>query len=150
MLFPRLLALAERAWAPAPWTPAYRAGASYEWGDSRVDAAKLKAGWQDFAGRVAAQWPVLEKIGVAYRVAPPGARIMSGKLEANSMFPGTAIEYRVEGGAWTRYSGPVAVCGAVDLRRRSAASQPPTRTDANSVVLGKTVSVSLIPVGRPF
>src|SRR3546814_858057 len=104
MLFPRLLALAERAWAPAPWTPAYRAGASYEWGDSRVDAAKLKAGWQDFAGRVAAQWPVLERIGVAYRVAPPGARIANGKLEANSMFPGTAIEYRVGDGAWPRYA----------------------------------------------
>src|SRR3546814_15889023 len=70
----------------------------YEWGDSRVDAAKLKAGWQDFAGRVAAQRPMLEKIGIAYRVAPPGARIANGKLEANSMFPGTVIEYRVGDG----------------------------------------------------
>lgn len=128
MLFPRLLALAERAWAPAPWTPAYQAGASYEWGDKRVDAAKLKAGWQDFAGRTAAQFPMLEKIGVAYRVAPPGARIANGKLEANSMFPGTAIEYRVEGGAWTRYAGPVAVSGAVDVRSRSADGKRASRT----------------------
>lgn len=128
MLFPRLLALAERAWAPAPWTPAYQAGVSYEWGDRRVDAAKLKTGWQDFAGRVTAQLPTLEKIGVAYRVAPPGARIANGKLEANSMFPGTAIEYRVEGGAWTRYAGPVAVGGAVDLRSRSADGKRASRT----------------------
>lgn len=128
MLFPRLLALAERAWAPAPWTPAYQAGASYEWGDKRVDAAKLKAGWQDFAGRTAAQFPMLEKIGVAYRVAPPGARIANGKLEANSMFPGTAIEYRVEGGAWTRYAGPVAVSSAVDVRSRSADGKRASRT----------------------
>ncbi len=128
MLFPRLLALAERAWAPAPWTPPYQAGVSYEWRDSRVDAAKLKAGWQDFAGRVAAQRPMLERIGVAYRVAPPGARIANGKLEANSMFPGTAIEYRVEGGAWTRYAGPVAVGGAVDLRSRSADGKRASRT----------------------
>ncbi|HKX88580.1 MAG TPA: family 20 glycosylhydrolase [Sphingopyxis sp.] len=120
MLFPRLLALAERAWAPAPWTPAYRAGASYEWGDSHVDAAKLRAGWQDFAGRVAAQFPMLERIGVAYRVAPPGARIAKGKLEANSMFPGTAIEYRVGTGGWTPYAGPVAVNGPAELRSRSA------------------------------
>ena len=28
MLFPRLLALAERAWSPAPWTPAYQPGVS--------------------------------------------------------------------------------------------------------------------------
>src|SRR3546814_20032058 len=71
------------------------------------------------SGRVAAQWPVLERIGVAYRVAPPGAPIVNGKLEANSMFPGTAIEYRVGDGAWTRYAGPVRVGGAVELRRRS-------------------------------
>src|SRR3546814_18154164 len=70
MLFPRLLALAERAWAPAPWTPAYRAGVSYIWGDSRVDAAKLKAGWRDFAGRVAAPRPVLER--------PEGRRVGEG------------------------------------------------------------------------
>lgn len=128
MLFPRLLALAERAWAPAPWTPAYRAGASYQWGDSRVDAAKLKAGWQDFAGRVAAQFPMLERIDIAYRVAPPGARIANGKLEANSMFPGTAIEYRIGDGAWTRYAGPVAVDSAVDLRSRSADGKRASRT----------------------
>ena len=128
MLFPRLLALAERAWAPAHWTPPYQAGVSYEWSDKRVDAAKLKAGWQDFAGRVAVQWPMLEKIGVAYRVAPPGARIANGKLEANSMFPGTAIEYRVGEGAWTRYAGPVAVGGAVDLRGRSADGKRASRT----------------------
>lgn len=128
MLFPRLLALAERAWAPAPWTPIYQAGASYEWGDKRVDAAELKAGWQNFAGRTAAQFPMLEKMGVAYRVAPPGARIANGKLEANSMFPGTAIEYRVEGGAWTRYAGPVAVSGAVELRSRSADGKRTSRT----------------------
>ncbi|MHA4836176.1 family 20 glycosylhydrolase [Sphingopyxis sp. MSC1_008] len=128
MLFPRLLALAERGWSPAPWTPTYQAGVSYEWGDKRVDAAKLKAGWQDFAGRTAAQFPMLEKIGVAYRVAPPGARIANGKLEANSMFPGTAIEYRVEGGAWTRYAGPVAVSGAAELRSRSADGKRASRT----------------------
>ncbi|WP_447756071.1 family 20 glycosylhydrolase [Sphingopyxis fribergensis] len=128
MFFPRLLALAERAWAPAPWTPAYRSGASYEWGDKRIDAAKLKAGWQDFAGRTAAQFPPLEKIGIAYRVAPPGARIANGKLEANSMFPGTAIEYRIGDGAWTRYAGPVAVSGAVDLRSRSADGKRASRT----------------------
>src|SRR3546814_1124474 len=60
----------------------------------RVDAAALAAGWRDFAGRVAAQFPRLDAMGIAYRVAPPGARIADGMLEANSVFPGTAIEYR--------------------------------------------------------
>src|SRR3546814_13164688 len=55
MLFPRLLALAERGWSAASWTPPHRPGASYDCGDKRVDAAALAAGWRGFAGRVAAQ-----------------------------------------------------------------------------------------------
>ncbi|WP_447727165.1 family 20 glycosylhydrolase [Sphingomonas koreensis] len=128
MLFPRLLALAERAWAPAPWAPAYQPGVSYQWQDSRVDQRKLATEWQDFAGRVSAQFSMLERGGIAYRVAPPGARIAGGKLETNSAFPGTAIEYRTDGGAWTRYAGPVAVTGAVEVRSRSADGRRASRT----------------------
>ncbi len=128
MLFPRLLALAERGWAPAPWTPPYLAGVSYEWGDKRVDRARLDAGWRDFAGRASAQLPVLERAGIAYRVAPPGARIVAGKLEANAELPGTVIEYRIGSGGWTRYAGPVAVSAAVDVRTRSADGKRASRT----------------------
>ena len=71
---------------------------------------------------------MLDKIGVAYRVAPPGARIAGGKLEANSVFPGTTIEYRLGAGDWTRYVGPVAVSGAVELRSRSADGKRASRT----------------------
>ena len=128
MLFPRLLALAERAWAPAPWTPAYQPGVSFQWQDARIDQARLGAGWKDFAGRVAAQFPMLDRAGVAYRVAPPGARIADGKLEANSAFPGAVIEYRTGGGGWTRYAGPVAVSGVVEVRSRSADGKRASRT----------------------
>lgn len=120
MLFPRLLALAERGWTPARWTPVYRPGATYSWQDSKVDRAALTADWRDFAGRVSAQFGSLERIGIAYRVAPPGARIVGGKLEANGGFPGVGIEYRVSGGKWTPYREPVAVSGPVELRSRSA------------------------------
>lgn len=128
MLFPRLLALAERAWTPATWAPAYQPGVSYQWQDARVDQAKLGAEWRNFAGRVAAQFPLLEGAGIAYRVSPPGARVTGGKLEANNVFPGTAIEYRANGGAWTRYSGPVAVTGTVEVRSRSADGKRASRT----------------------
>lgn len=128
MLFPRLLALAERAWAPAAWAPAYQAGVSYQWQDPRVDQARLGAEWKNFAGRVSAQFPLLERAGIAYRVSPPGARITQGKLEANNVFPGTVIEYRTDGAAWTRYAGPVAVAGAVDVRSRSADGKRASRT----------------------
>ncbi|WP_374408585.1 family 20 glycosylhydrolase [Pelagerythrobacter sp.] len=128
MLFPRLLALAERAWRPAAWAPAYRAGETYGWQDARVDRDALAEEWRDFAGRVAAQWPLLDAIGVAYRVAPPGARIAEGQLKANSVFPGTRIEYRVGDGEWRAYDGPVTVDSAVSLRSRSADGTRTSRT----------------------
>ncbi|MCR5871195.1 MULTISPECIES: family 20 glycosylhydrolase [unclassified Sphingomonas] len=128
MLFPRLLALAERGWAPARWTPHYRPGQSYAWHDPRVDRAALAADWRDFAGRVSAQFGRLGDMGIAYRVAPPGARIVAGKLEANADFPGVTIEYRERGGRWVRYQGPVAVSGPVDLRSRSADGERSSRT----------------------
>lgn len=128
MLFPRLLAIAERAWSPADWAPAYQAGAYYQWHDARIDRAKLDAGWRDFAGRVAAHFPQLENMGIAYRVPPPGARIVDGELEANSAFPGMAIEYRVGDGAWASYGGPVVIQGAAELRCRSADGRRASRT----------------------
>lgn len=128
MLFPRLLALAERAWAPARWTPAYAPGQSYGWQDARIDHATRDAEWRDFAGRLSAQFPLLERIAVAYRVAPPGARIAKGRLEANSAFPGTAIEYRTGDAGWLPYRGPVAVTGPVELRSRSFDGERTSRT----------------------
>ena len=120
MLFPRLLAMAERGWSPTPWAPPYQAGATYEWRDPRVNLTELDTAWSGFAGRVAAQFPMLDRMGVAYRVSPPGARIQDGRLEANTEFPGTAVEYRSSGGAWTPYTGPVNIDGPVDVRARSA------------------------------
>ncbi|MET3438372.1 family 20 glycosylhydrolase [Sphingomonas sp. 1185] len=129
MLFPRLLALAERAWRKPDWEPAYVAGAGYEPGDTRVDRAKLLAGWRDFAGRMGVQMRMLDRAGVTYRLAPPGARIAGSRLEANTEFPGTPIEYRMGGAtAWRRYDGPVAVTGAVELRTRTPDGRRASRT----------------------
>ncbi|WP_433911175.1 family 20 glycosylhydrolase [Sphingomonas yabuuchiae] len=128
MLFPRLLALAERAWRKPDWEPAYVAGTAYQPNDARVDRAKLLAGWQDFAGRMGVQMRLLDRAGVTYRLAPPGARITGGRLEANAEFAGTPIEYRIGGTAWTRYTGPVAVTGAVELRTRTPDGRRASRT----------------------
>jgi hexosaminidase len=119
-LFPRLIAFAERAWHRPSWEPQYRAGQSFSFGDPRVDRAAMLADWRGFAGRMPVQFEVLERLGVAYRVTPPGARIVSGKLEANAEYPGLAIEYRIGGGKWQRYWKRVPVKGAVELRTRSA------------------------------
>jgi hexosaminidase len=119
MLFPRLIALAERSWHRGDWEPPYTRGERYEFGDGKVDAAALLADWRGFAGRLSAQLPLLDQAGVAYRLAPPGARIAGGRLEANSELPGMKIEYRVGKGRWRAYSGPVAVSGPVEIRSRT-------------------------------
>ena len=118
MLFPRLLALAERAWHEAPWEPAYKAGTSYAYGDGKVDMAALKSDWSSFAAKMPFQLGALARSGIMYRLAPPGARIAGGMLEANSEFPGQTIEYRAKGGQWLRFSAPVRVSGPVELRTR--------------------------------
>lgn len=128
MLFPRLLALAERGWSAAPWEPAYQPGATWAWQDPRIDHAAIGTAWQDFAGRLAAQLPMLDRLGVAYRVAPPGAVIEDGMLRANAELPGTVIEYQMGDGDWTRYQQPVRVAGPIELRSRSADGRRASRT----------------------
>jgi hexosaminidase len=119
MLFPRLLALAERAWHEASWEPSYSPGATYAYGDGKVDLSALKNDWSSFAGKMPFHLRRLSDAGIMYRLAPPGARIVNGMLEANSEFPQQAIEFRAKGGQWRPYSRPTRVNGAVELRTRS-------------------------------
>jgi hexosaminidase len=127
MLFPRLVALAERAWHRAAWEPRYQAGTSYSYGDGKVDLVSLKSDWSSFAAKMPFQLGELSRAGIMYRLAPPGARMANGTLEANSEFPGQTIEYRVNGGAWKRYAAPVRVTGTVQLRTRTYDGQRTSR-----------------------
>jgi hexosaminidase len=127
-LFPRLIAFAERAWHHPAWEPAYRPGESYRFADPRVDRAAMLADWRRFAGRMPVQLTLLDRLGIAYRVTPPGARIAAGKLEANAEYPGFGIEYRVGDAAWRTYAGPIAVQGAVELRARTPDGNRASRT----------------------
>jgi hexosaminidase len=121
-LFPRLAALAERAWRRASWETPYVPGASFTTGDGKVDLAAVTNDWKEFAGRMAIELGALDAAGVNYRLAPPGARIRNGMLEANTEFPGTIIEYRIgrdENAPWLRYTKPVTVSQPASLRTRT-------------------------------
>lgn len=64
MLFPRLLAVAERAWHKA----------AFEDKTGKAAEESKKAEWIQFADTVGYhELPRLDKIGVRYRVPPPGA-----------------------------------------------------------------------------
>ncbi|MDC7674513.1 family 20 glycosylhydrolase [Asticcacaulis machinosus] len=118
MLFPRVLGLAERAWHKAAWEPQYRAGESYTYHDGKVDRVAQAKDWQTFRDKMPVHLQRLEAAGVEYRIAPPGARVVGGKLEVNTEFA-HPVEYRLAGGQWQVYTGPVAVTGAVEVRARS-------------------------------
>ncbi|WP_224360619.1 family 20 glycosylhydrolase [Hyalangium versicolor] len=118
LAFPKVLGVAERAWNPElpPVSEMPALWARYTNGLGQYVLPRLGA-----YRPVDLRNELPEIVGVNYRIPLPGAKIVSGKLEANVRFPGLAIEYSVDGGAsWTRYSAPVAAAGKVLLRTRSA------------------------------
>ncbi|RQP36450.1 family 20 glycosylhydrolase [Burkholderia ubonensis] len=69
MVYPRLLALAERAWHKADWELPYAAGVRYKLGDTHhVDTAALQRDWAGFATLLQQrELPKLERAGIGYR-----------------------------------------------------------------------------------
>ncbi|HWE28599.1 MAG TPA: chitobiase/beta-hexosaminidase C-terminal domain-containing protein, partial [Polyangia bacterium] len=99
MVFPRLLALAERAWHRADWEPAD--GTDYA---ATIDKAALAADWDRFANVLGhKELPKLDRAGIRYRIEVPGARIVAGTLQADIAAPGLSIEYQTADGGWKTY-----------------------------------------------
>ncbi len=127
-VFPRFLALAERAWSTAQWEVPYNyAGGIYSRDTdafTKPAQAVRDADWARFASLVGAKEMFkLDKAGIFYRVPTVGAIIEGGVLKANIAFPGLAIEYREDGGKWRAYNGETQVKAGVDIRARSANGQ---------------------------
>jgi len=124
MLYPRLLALAERAWHGANWETPYTPGKAYDPAGGAFTSemrARRTADWSAFANLLGQrELARLDAAGVAYRVPTVGAVVEAGKLRANVEFPGLPIEYRVEDGAWRPYVEDAPVTGSVEVRARSA------------------------------
>jgi hypothetical protein len=112
MLFPRLLAVAERGWHMASWELPYTAGRRYKRGvTAHTDMLSLEREWASFARRVGRyELPRLAAAGWASWLPPPGARLREETatndtaesvaapprvyaLEARVEFPGLGIEY---------------------------------------------------------
>ena len=108
MLLPKLLGLAERAWAPQPGWEMLAPSAKRE--------QLLNKDWHQFATRLGQQeLKRLDAIGggYQYRLPLPGAVIRNGELHANIRFPGLAIRYTTDGSQPTadsaRYTEPIRV-----------------------------------------
>ncbi|SFM51731.1 family 20 glycosylhydrolase [Rugamonas rubra] len=112
LLLPRMLALAERAWAADPG-----------WSDIADDArraARMAADWNVFANRLGQrELPRLDGWlgGFGYRLPPPGLALEDGLLHANIAAPGLALRYTLDGSAPSAasalYRAPLAWQGGV-------------------------------------
>jgi hexosaminidase len=103
---PRLIALAERAWAPDPGWHAIADGAAR--------AAAIATDWNAFANRLGqCVLPRLDRAPLAYgyRLPPPGAVRAGRTVHANVALPGLALHYTLDGSepgaASPRYTAPV-------------------------------------------
>jgi len=87
MVFPKMLAIAERAWAAEP---------SWSEGNEKLQAED----WNRFVNTIGQM--ELRKLdnkfdGIGYRIPLPGAKVMNGQLFANTSFPGLDIRYTTDG-----------------------------------------------------
>ena len=114
MMAPRILALAERAWAPAPaWTITADAG----------EAARLRAqDWSAFSRTLGQHvLPGLDRDlpGLAYRIPPPGLVVKDGQVLANHAYPGFTLRYTVGGaqpdGTSPEVTGPISAHGRITV-----------------------------------
>lgn len=113
-VFPKLIGLAERAWAAQP-----------DWAridDLAAHDAAVQTAWNEFANRLGQrELPRLDALfgGIGYRLPPPGGVIRDGKLHASTEYPGLTIRYSTDGAAPTTaspvYTEPVAVQAPVML-----------------------------------
>jgi hexosaminidase len=115
LVFPKILASAERAWSPQPpW--------ALETNPDRRSAA-IESDWNFFVNAIGQREMVRLNFlegGVNYRIPPPGVIIRDGKLEANTAFPGLIVRYTTDGSEPSEnseiYPGPIRVSGTVKLK----------------------------------
>ncbi|POY37843.1 beta-N-acetylhexosaminidase [Solitalea longa] len=99
LLFPKLLAVAERAWAKDP-----------DWANepSPEKASELyQQAWSEFVNIIGKrELPRLNKYagGFEYRIPTAGTSVINGKIEANVQIPGLIIRYTIDGTEPTQQS----------------------------------------------
>ncbi|KAK3609931.1 hypothetical protein CHS0354_011761 [Potamilus streckersoni] len=142
MAFPRMIALAERAWHKAPWEDIENA-------ESRRSA--MKSDLEYFLNTLGyKELKRLDEMNINYRIPPPGAIIDNGLLKVNSPIPGLKIEITPKGkSSWKEFTwtNPVKVgnVNEFQLRTRSADSRRYSR-----ILEGKVQSTNVVSKAVPL
>ncbi len=126
-VFPRLFALAERAWHLPQWAVPYNYdGFNYSQKTKVFSETKQQQRdqqWADFSKVLGSKaLAKLELSSIDYRLPTVGAVIENETLKANVAFAGLTIEYQVKAEKdqkWQQYLQPVKVSGPVKVRSSS-------------------------------
>jgi hexosaminidase len=111
LVMPRLLAVAERAWAADPaWA-------------TETDAAKAaslhRTAWSGFVNALSQRVLPRLDLGVAYRIAPPGLLLDGDQVLVNHALPGITLRYTSDGSEPTAASklvdGPIEARGMIKV-----------------------------------
>ncbi|MDR8525124.1 family 20 glycosylhydrolase [Shewanella fidelis] len=107
MVFPRIIALAERGWHKNS-VPA-------------SEQQQKARQWAEFASVLAQkEYPKLEEAGISFYLPIPGAKLVDNQIHIISQLPGLTIEYSLdEGATWQLYREPIAQSDAIQVRSRS-------------------------------
>jgi len=120
MLFPRLIAMAERAWHRADWEREYVAGQNYSSTTGLVDQVSLNADYAEFAAAMGAkELRKLDAAGVNYRIPVPGAS-SGAPVQLNVVFPGLPMQFSNDGSNWTNWNASSPPASAAFIRALSA------------------------------
>ena len=119
-MFPRLLALAERAWHKADWELPLVEGQKFSAETAAVDKEALAADWRGFAAALGhKELRKLDLGEVGYRIPVPGAVIDGAQLRTATPFPGLCLEY-FDGSSWQALAAETPAAQVQALRARSA------------------------------
>ncbi|WP_444928013.1 family 20 glycosylhydrolase [Microbulbifer sp. TRSA002] len=136
MMFPRLLALAERAWHQASWELDAAPGQEFSAESGLVDVAALDADWGAFAAALGHKELLkLDLTGVGYRIPVPGALNDKGHLKVAQALPGLVTEYH-DGESWRPITAETPAEKADTIRTRSADGRRTSRAVSVSVTGG--------------
>src|SRR5690554_720896 len=115
MILPKLLGMAERAWAPEPVWESLDVGPEFD--------EVYYPGWSAFVHQIGLkEFPKLDLVhgGFHYRIPSPGVQEVDGMLRANVQIPGLEIRYTTDGSDPTassaRYTEPLPASGTVTFR----------------------------------
>ncbi|WP_043320716.1 family 20 glycosylhydrolase [Microbulbifer sp. HZ11] len=118
-IFPRLLALAERAWHKASWE-IDPDGQVFDERSNRVDTKQLADDWLAFSAALGNRELYKLDLGnVQYRIPVPGAAIEGDRLKVATPYPGLTVEY-FDGARWNPVTENTAPESVISLRVRSA------------------------------